>query len=227
MTLPKKSSYSMKAQHRQRSADRRAVHVKDDANKKYNEENILSHPLCTTLLFEKYKLKAILASIMNDNGVKEDETLKLLHFDQIESEVLSQRKRKGIKCLNFKENEPLDLLLVDLVNETIVSQKMLEENFNKNVVSKTDQSITQLKESFQSLMCNPKREKKLKRPKHDQDDISNLPSRDSKRSRLSSDATVYLLKWFEANCLNPYPNREQKIEIAKETGLTTKQVRNW
>ena len=101
MTLPKKSSYSMKAQHRQRSADRRAVHVKDDANKKYNEENILSHPLCTTLLFEKYD-KAILASIMNDNGVKEDETLKLLQFDQIESEVLS-RKKEGIKCLNFKE----------------------------------------------------------------------------------------------------------------------------
>ena len=115
MTLPKKSSYSMNAQHRQRSADRRAVHVKDDANKKYNEENILSHPLCTTLLFEKYKLKAILASIMNDNGVKEDETLKLLQFDQIESEVLSQRKKKGIKCLNFKENEPLDLLLVDIL----------------------------------------------------------------------------------------------------------------
>ncbi len=54
------------------------------------------------------------------------------------------------------------------------------------------------------------------------------PSKEKKReSRLSRDATSVLKKWLYSNLENPYLKLNDKVDLCRETGLTSKQVQNW
>ena len=189
MTLPKKQGYLPKASHPIPS-------IKSTFNptQNYRKEDILLHPLCITLLCEKYKVKILLNEIIgNKNGSKQ---LNVVLMEQIESNIELQRSRAGIKCLKWNDNEPLDFLMLNLVNEAVLNQKLLEQALKKIPVLKSDMYIEILKDSFRKLHRSVYSHK---RPNDNANDDSSINStRDLKRSRLSPDATTYLLKWFEA-----------------------------
>lgn len=47
------------------------------------------------------------------------------------------------------------------------------------------------------------------------------------RTNFSPSVTATLLEWLHTHKDFPYPNREQKKELAKKTNLTEQQVKNW
>ena len=214
MTLPKRKGYSPPS-NKCLSSKLRPTRIK--------ESHILSHPLCTAFLLEKYKLKMILQNIANDIFEKPSFTLS---YKQIDENVRLRRKEFGIvKCLKWNENRELDVLMLSGIYETSRLQEKVGEVFQRDRLTKDFTSLRHLQQSFECI-------KQLKR-KHDstneqlREGLGGLRESKRSRNRLSDYATQYLLRWFEQHVTSPYPTKEQKEQIAKATGLTTKQVRNW
>jgi hypothetical protein len=188
MTLPKKQGYLPTASHLISSVKPTFI-----PSQKYCKEDILLHPLCITLLCEKYKLKTLLNDIIeNKKGSKQ---LNVVSMKQIESNIELQRSRTGKKCLKWNDKKSLDLLMLNLVNEAVLNQKLLEETLKKDSVLKSDKLIDILKDSFRKLNRSVYSHKRAN-DNANYDSSSNY-TRNLKRSRLSPDATTYLLKWFE------------------------------
>ena len=48
-----------------------------------------------------------------------------------------------------------------------------------------------------------------------------------RRMNFSAEAVETLKQWFAAHSSKPYPSEEEKIQLAKETGISVLQVTNW
>lgn len=217
MTLPKRKGYSPPSKKCKTSS------CSKRGQAEIKEVHILSHPLCTAFLLEKYKLKIILQSIGNDMF---DKPTFALSYKQIDENVRLRRKKFGIiKCLKWSENRELDILMLSSIHETNRLRQNIGDILQKDRLTKDLTGIKYLQQSFESIRQLKRKYESSNGQLHkDREDL-----RESKRSRnrLSGRATQYLLRWFEEHVTSPYPTKEEKEEIANATGLTTKQVRNW
>ncbi|KAI8342650.1 Homeodomain-like protein [Chlamydoabsidia padenii] len=59
------------------------------------------------------------------------------------------------------------------------------------------------------------------------DTIDTVPNKKRRRGNLPKQVTEFLKQWLVLHKQHPYPSEKEKIDLAKQTGLTVNQISNW
>lgn len=213
MTLPQREGYT---------PPRKEPSSRGNNLKKPSKAQMLSHPLAEPLCIERAKLSACISNLKD--GVKINKS----HSDDsseknVKAILEEKRKAMNITKKSWKQDDPLNNLMLDAIQATIAYRRSLEDQL---VSLQTNfQTESDLERLFSSITFDPDKKRKYL------DAISNLEEQPLRRrhrgGRLDAHATKVLVKWFEDNITKPYPSREAKEKISKETGLSHSQIRNW
>ena len=183
---------------------------------------LLTHPLAEALCVERAKLSACVLNI-KDKITSKSSNLNV--FCEKNIKIILENKRKAMKITknSWKQDNPLNSVMLDAIQATIAYRRSLEEQLVS--LQRDFQSEGDFDRLFSSITFDPEKKRKYL------DAISNLEEEPLKQrqrgGRLDSHATMVLVKWFEENITKPYPSREAKEKISKETGLSHSQIRNW
>lgn len=84
----------------------------------------------------------------------------------------------------------------------------------------TTQDTSSSSSTSSSLVCRPQKRINFKLIQVD-------PSKETKRLKLPKSAIKVLAQWFAQHQDNPYPDDNDKTELAAQTNLTRTQINNW
>lgn len=127
----------------------------------------------------------------------------------------------------FKENalEIINSLSKNLREKAI--QHIVPDNFIVQVIETTKRrifnSFRQLKKNLVESITNTDRQF---------DEETELPEKPKEKTRKKRGdfpprARALLKAWFVAHAQDPYPSHEEKISLAREGGISMKQIENW
>ncbi|ODQ80460.1 hypothetical protein BABINDRAFT_195845 [Babjeviella inositovora NRRL Y-12698] len=152
---------------------------------------------------------------------------KELHLNYIINEVQDANETVSAIIKNAATFSLREKMQLTKINRLSVALSLL---FRERIVLKESlQKLNELDHSFQPISPDdktpPPQISHALRKKNMSKDRVEKPSLEG--HRLPRQLVLTLQKWYEENVVNPYLYEDTMQALVRETGLTTKQVRNW
>lgn len=157
----------------------------------------------------------------------EDFKIHSNYLSDTEVESLVKRARMEFKKWGLKAIRSLgDKLKEQSIHHTFPDSYLLQ------LVETTKQRIfnsyKQLKRNLNEIIINSEVRVKEEQIKMEEDGTNHLKEKKTKnKAKFPKKAKIVLKAWFNINFNDPYPSHEEKIHLAKEGGITIKQLDSW
>ena len=141
--------------------------------------------------------------------------------EMLVSKVKAQFKESGAEIVKSLGEHLKKQSIQHTVPESYLSQ--LTETTKQRIFSSYKQLKRNLTEAISSHKSCIKQELIKK------EENASIPLRKMSKKKLGfpKEARAMLKAWFNANIQDPYPSHEEKIYLAREGGITIKQLDNW